>query len=380
VSSSLEFELIAVSGRARSGRITVRGKSALTPCFMPVATQAALKSGHYSSDLYDLGARILLANTYHLLLRPGPEVFRQVGGIHPWIDWPNLVLTDSGGYQVFCLPRDREIKEEGAWFRRYDSGQKMLLSPEVSLKTQAAINSDIRMVLDECVPSTVNRDDAARAMQLTHRWAARSKAAQPDDGSALFGIVQGTLFEDLRRESAEAIREIGFDGYAIGGLAVGEPSEDRTRITRVVTEVLPTDRPRYLMGVGTPLDLLEAVASGVDLFDCIVPNAWAQQGMAFTSRGRVQLRRGVYRLSSDPLDPVCDCPTCSKFSRSYLHHLIRTKEILGWRLVAQHNLFFYHQLMNRLRLAIEEDRFESLYQELRQKLDEPDLDHPSSKR
>ncbi|MEQ1862990.1 MAG: tRNA guanosine(34) transglycosylase Tgt, partial [Chthoniobacteraceae bacterium] len=349
-----------------------------TPLFMPVGTQATVK-GQVTQDLEDAGSQILLANTYHLLLRPGPEVFRRVGGIHSFMSWKHSVLTDSGGFQIFSLPHSRSMSEDGASFQSYVDGRIILLSPELSIETQKAIGSDIMMVLDQCIPSTADEAAARAALGITQRWAARSLAARGDSPQALFGIVQGALFPELRRESAARLAEMPFDGFAIGGLAVGEGRSEREDTCELTAALLPHDQPRYLMGVGTPLDILEAVHRGVDMFDCIIPTQVAQRGAAFTSRGFLQLRRGVYKFSEAPLDPLCTCPTCARYSRAYLHHLTKTGEHLGWSLLGLHNIYFYHQLMREIRQSILEDRFLELYREKRAFLHASDADHPIHK-
>jgi queuine tRNA-ribosyltransferase len=378
--SRLDFRLEAqaADSRARAATFRTLHGEIRTPLFMPVGTQATVK-GQITQTLEDAGSQILLANTYHLLLRPGPEVFRRTGGIHRFMSWPRAVLTDSGGFQIFSLPETRAIGEEGASFRSYLDGRTILLSPEVSIETQIAIGSDIMMALDQCIPSTADEAAARAALGITHRWAARSLAARGDSPQALFGIVQGALFPELRRESAAGLCEMPFDGYAIGGLAVGESRSERQDTCELTTALLPLDRPRYLMGVGTPLDILEAVHRGVDMFDCIIPTQVAQRGAAFTSRGFLQLRRGVYKYSTETLDPACPCPTCARYSRAYLHHLTKTGEHLGWTLLGQHNLYFYHQLMREIRQSIFEGRFLDLYREKRAFLHESDADNPIHK-
>ncbi len=375
--SRLHFRLEAqaTDSRARAATFRTLHDEIRTPLFMPVGTQATVK-GQLTQSLEDAGSQILLANTYHLLLRPGPEVFRRTGGIHGFMSWKRSVLTDSGGFQIFSLPHSRAMSEEGAAFQSYLDGRTILLSPELSIETQIAIGSDIMMALDQCIPSTADEVAAREALGITHRWAARSLAARGDSPQALFGIVQGALFPELRKQSAAGLCEMPFDGYAIGGLAVGESRSERQDTCELTAQLLPHDRPRYLMGVGTPLDILEAVHRGVDMFDCIIPTQVAQRGGAFTSRGFLQLRRGVYKFSDQTLDPECGCPTCARYSRAYLHHLTKTGEHLGWTLIGQHNLFFYHQLMREIRASILEDRFLDLYREKRAFLHAADMDHP----
>ncbi len=369
-------EAQATGSRARAATFQTLHNAVQTPLFMPVGTQATVKA-QLPQTLEDAGSQILLANTYHLLLRPGREVFRRVGGIHRFMSWPRSVLTDSGGFQIFSLPHSRSMTEAGAVFQSYTDGQTILLSPELSIETQQAIGSDIMMALDQCVPSTADAATARAALDITHRWAARSLVARGNDSpQALFGIVQGALFPEQRSESVRTLCEMPFDGYAIGGLAVGEGKAQREDVCAFTTELMPPDRPRYLMGVGTPLDILEAVHRGVDMFDCIIPTQVAQRGGVFTSRGYLQLRRGVYKQSEERLDPVCDCPTCARYSRAYLHHLTKTKETLGWQLLGQHNIYFYHRLMRDTRESILADRFLELYREKRAILHEDDLDNP----
>lgn len=370
-------EATAADSRARAAVMRTLHGEVRTPVFMPVGTQATVKAQH-PDFLRACGAQVLLANTYHLLLRPGPEVFRRLGGIHRFMAWDRPVLTDSGGFQIFSLPGSRLMQEEGAVFKSYVDGTSILLSPEVSIDTQRAIGSDIMMALDQCIPSTADQAAARAALGITRRWAERSLTARGDSPQALFAIVQGALFPELRKESAAGLVELPFDGFAIGGLAVGEEKHEREDTCEFTAQLLPHDRPRYLMGVGTPLDLLEAVHRGVDMFDCIIPTKMAQRGAVFTSRGQLDLRRAVYKFSAEPLDPSCDCPTCAVHSRAYLHHLVKTQEMLGWQLLGQHNLWFYHRLMSDIRAAILQGRFTALYQERRQSLAAPDLDNPAA--
>lgn len=377
--SRLQFQLEAqASGsQARAARFRTLHNEVLTPLFMPVGTQATVKA-QTPEALLASGSQILLANTYHLLLRPGPEVFKRFGGIHGFMGWERSVLTDSGGYQIFSLPHSRAMTEEGAVFQSYVDGQRILLSPELSIQTQRAINSDIMMVLDQCIPSTADEASARAAIEITQRWALRSLAARGDSPQSLFAIVQGSLYPALRQESADGLTQLPFDGFAIGGLAVGEEKAAREDTCELTAVMLPKDRPRYLMGVGTPLDVLEAVHRGVDMFDCIIPTKLAKQGLAYTSQGIVQLRRAVYKFAEDRLDPACACPVCQKYSRAYLHHLTKTTETLGWQLLGQHNIHFYHDLMRDIRQSILEDRFLALYKTRREILDVDDIDHPCS--
>ncbi|HSP44651.1 MAG TPA: tRNA guanosine(34) transglycosylase Tgt [Chthoniobacterales bacterium] len=375
--SRLNFHLdaLAPGSRARAATFQTLHNEVRTPLFMPVGTQATVKA-QLPQTLEDAGSQILLVNTYHLLLRPGPEVFRRTGGIHGFMSWNRSVLTDSGGFQIFSLPHSRAMSEEGAVFQSYLDGRAVLLSPEVSIETQKAIGSDIMMALDHCIASTADEATAREAIEITQRWAARSLAARGDSPQSIFAIVQGALFRELRRKSAAALVEMPFDGYAIGGLAVGESKSEREEMCELTAELLPADKPRYLMGVGTPLDILEAVHRGVDMFDCIMPTQLAQRGAVFTSRGFLQMRRGVYKYSNERLDPTCSCPTCQRYSRAYLHHLTKTGETLGWQLLGKHNIHFYHQLMREIRGSILGGTFLDLYQDKRAFLHESDVDNP----
>ncbi|HSH39312.1 MAG TPA: tRNA guanosine(34) transglycosylase Tgt [Chthoniobacterales bacterium] len=376
-SSRLHFRLDAqaTGSRARAATFRTLHNKVQTPVFMPVGTNATVKAQR-TQTLEDAGSQMLLANTYHLLLRPGAEVFRKLGGIHKFMSWERSVLTDSGGFQIFSLPHSRLMSEAGAVFQSYLDGRTILLSPELSIETQVAIGSDIMMALDQCVASTADEGTVRAAMEVTHRWAAPSLAARGDSPQSMFSIVQGALLPELRRESAARLVEMPFDGYAIGGLAVGETKNEREEVCELTAELLPADKPRYLMGVGTPLDILEAVHRGLDMFDCIIPTQVAQRGGVFTSRGYLQMRRGVYKASAEKLDPECPCPTCARYSRAYLHHLTKSAETLGWQLLGQHNIYFYHQLMREIRASILADRFAELYRDKRAFLHEPDLDNP----
>ncbi len=363
--------------RARAGRFKALHGEVITPVFMPVGTRATVKSQTIES-LKATGAQVLLANTYHLLLRPGPEVFRRFGGIHRFMNWDGPVLTDSGGFQIFSLHHAREMNEDGARFQSYIDGKTFLLSPELSIETQKAIGSDIMMVLDQCIPSTAGYEDAKAAMELTHRWAVRSLAARGDSPQSMFGIVQGACHHDLRRQSAEFLRKLPFDGMAIGGLAVGETSDLRYEFTGLVAEMLPDHLPRYLMGVGTPLDILEAVHRGVDMFDCIMPSQLGHRGTVYTSHGKMQLRRSVYKFAEEALDAACDCIACKNYSRAYLHHLIKSDEPLGWHLLVTHNLAFYHRLMAGIRASIINGTFPEFYAKKQVELARDDEDNPGT--
>ncbi len=375
--SRLDFrvEAEAADSRARAGTFRTLHNQVQTPLFMPVGTQATVKA-QLTRTLEEAGSQILLANTYHLLLRPGAEVFRRTGGIHGFMSWDRAVLTDSGGFQIFSLPHSRSMSEEGAVFQSYLDGRTILLSPELSIETQVAIGSDIMMALDQCIASTADEVSARAAVEITQRWAARSLAARGDSPQSMFGIVQGALFPELRRQSVDSLGEMPFDGFAIGGLAVGESKNEREDLAEFTAQLLPRDKPRYLMGVGTPLDILEAVQRGVDMFDCIMPTQLAQRGAVFTSRGFLQMRRSVYKFSNDKLDPVCACPTCARYSRAYLHHLTKTSETLGWQLLGKHNIHFYHQLMRDIRASILSGRFNEFYREKRVLLQESDRENP----
>lgn len=373
---SFKLEAQASGSNARAAQFTTLHGKVQTPVFMPVGTNATVKTQRVEV-LKNVGSQVLLANTYHLLLRPGPQVFKSMGGIHRFMNWDKPVLTDSGGFQIFSLPHSRTMSEEAAVFQSYLDGQKIVLTPELSIETQKAIGSDIMMVLDQCVPGTADRELATMAMERTHRWALRSLAARGDSKQSLFAIVQGACFEDLRRQSADFLTQHPFDGFAIGGLAVGESRQEREDATQWVAGLLPKHLPRYLMGVGTPIDLLEAVHRGVDMFDCILPNALAQQGVAYTSAGRLDLKRSVYKFSDQPMDEQCACVACRQYSRAYLHHLIKCREILGWQLVGEHNLTFYHQLMANMRTSILENRFLEFYKNTKPVLEQSDLQNPA---
>lgn len=372
---SLSFRIGArdPATRARRGFLSTARGTVDTPAFMPVGTRASV-TGLSPDELRAAGAQMILANTYHLLLRPGPDLFRRTGGIHAFMRWDGAVLTDSGGFQIFSLPGDRTLTEEGARFRSYVDQRTHLLSPERSLEVQAAIGSDVAMVLDVCLPSTAEPAAVRAAMDRTHRWALRSLAARTNLAQALFAIVQGGLDPALRAESARFLTAHPFDGFAIGGLAVGDTRAERADVVARTAELLPEERPRYLMGVGTPADLLEAVAHGVDLFDCVIPTTMAWQGTAFTSQGRVRLTRGEHRDADRPLDAACGCPTCRTFSRAYLHHLVKCREPLGPRLLSVHNVHHYLALMRAARAAIEDGRYAAFAKETLRALDRHEHD------
>jgi queuine tRNA-ribosyltransferase len=350
----VRFGLVATDGHARRGRLQLRRGRVETPAFMPVGTYGTVKA-MTPEEVAGLGAEIVLGNTFHLMLRPGTEVIRAHGGLHGFMNWPGPILTDSGGFQVWSLAGLRRLTEEGVHFRSPVNGDPVFLSPEISMQVQTALDSDIVMAFDECPPYPATEAEARRSMELSMRWARRSRDAFRELGNpnALFGIVQGGTFPGLRRESAAALREVGFDGYAVGGLAVGEPAEERNAVLESLEAELPADRPRYLMGVGTPADIVAAVLRGVDMFDCVMPTRNARNGHLFTSAGVVRIRNAGHQHDTGPLDPACACYTCRHYSRAYLRHLDRCNEILGARLNTIHNLHYYLGLMRRIRAAVE---------------------------
>jgi queuine tRNA-ribosyltransferase len=348
------FELKKADGRARRGVLHLAHGAVDTPAFMPVGTYGAVKamSPH---EVAATGARIVLGNTFHLWLRPGLDVIEKHGGLHRFMAWDAPILTDSGGFQVFSLGELRKITEEGVAFASPINGDRLFLSPEESMRIQQVLNSDIAMVFDECTPYPATEEQAAESMRMSMRWAQRSRRAF-QSSNLLFGIVQGGMYENLRDESLKALAEIQFDGYAVGGLSVGEPKEARSRIVAHIVPRLPAEKPRYLMGMGTPEDIIEAVAAGIDMFDCVLPTRNARNGWLFTRFGDVKIRNARHRDDPRPLDERCACYGCRNFSRAYLHHLQRTNEILGARLNTLHNLHYYQELMGDLRAAIEEQR------------------------
>jgi queuine tRNA-ribosyltransferase len=348
----MKFKVTARDGAARRGVLELAHGRVDTPAFMPVGTYGSVKAMS-PPELAALGAQIVLGNTFHLWLRPGLEVIGKHGGLHRFMAWDRPILTDSGGFQVFSLGPLRRISEEGVQFASPVNGDRLFLTPEESMRIQQVLDSDVAMVFDECTPYPASRQQAAESMQLSMRWAERSRNAFD---RTLFGIVQGGVYEDLRTESLGQLVRIGFDGYAIGGLAVGEPGEDRSRILAHTAPRLPADKPRYLMGMGTPEDLIEAVAAGVDMFDCVLPTRNARNGWLFTRSGDIRIRNARYRDDLAPLDERCGCHTCRNYTRAYLYHLDKTKEILGARLNTLHNLHYYQELMRELREAIENGR------------------------
>ncbi len=353
-SSRFRFEILATKGAARAGRLHLPHGVVETPVFMPVGTLASVK-GMLPRELEELGAQIILNNAFHLHLRPGAEVIEQAGGVHRFQNWTRPILTDSGGFQVFSLSKLRKITDEGVHFQSPIDGSKHFFSPESTIALEEILGPDIAMVLDDVVgqPSTHAQTD--KAMKRSVDWARRASVARTRDDQAVFGIVQGGLFEDLRLQSAQATVAIGFDGYAIGGLSVGEEPEEMYPMVEVCTAVLPTERPRYLMGVGTPRDLTECVARGVDMFDCVLPTRLARHHVAITSEGNLNLLKAKFKLDFAPLDAECDCPACRDYSRAYLHHLCKCNEISGARLLTWHNLRFYQNLMRRMREEILRD-------------------------
>jgi queuine tRNA-ribosyltransferase len=367
----LIFNLLSRDGAARRGRLQLAHGAVDTPAFMPVGTYGTVKA-MAPCELDELGAQIVLGNTFHLWLRPGLDVIGRHGGLHRFMGWPRPILTDSGGFQVFSLGQLRRISEEGVRFASPVNGDRLFLTPEESMRIQGVLDADVVMVFDECTPYEVDGapatlEHAAASMRLSLRWARRSRAEFDRLGNrnALFGIVQGGMFEELRDESLAGLLDIGFEGYAIGGLSVGEPKEQMLRVLAHSTPGLPARQPRYLMGVGTPEDLLEGIAAGIDMFDCVLPTRNARNGWLFTAIGDVKIRNSRYKDDTRPLDPDCACYTCRTFSRAYLHHLQRVNEILGARLNTIHNLHFYLDLMRRARAAIETGQFGSFARALR---------------
>jgi queuine tRNA-ribosyltransferase len=370
-----DFELLASDqhSKARRGRLKTAHGVIDTPAFMPVGTQGSVK-GASPRELRELNAQIILGNTYHLFVRPGLDVIKHFGGLHNFMSWDGPILTDSGGYQIFSLAKLRKITEEGVEFQNHIDGARAFISPEIAMEIQAALGSDIAMVLDECVPYPCEYDYAAKSAELTARWAKRCKAVasavSADSGAdalrtahltarqLLFGIIQGGAFDDLRRASAQAMVELDFDGYAIGGVSVGEPEEEMMRAVESVEPFLPTHKPRYAMGLGTPPQMLQMIARGMDMFDCVLPTRLARNGTAFTATGTLNLKNAEFTLDKRPIEKNCACETCRQFSRGYIRHLIKAGEILGLRLITLHNLHFYLNLMNKARTEIENGTFD----------------------
>ncbi len=352
------FELVGKdkTTKARAGIVHTPHGSFETPVFMPVGTQGTVKA-LTPRDLTEAGANIILANAYHIYIRPGIDIIKPFGGLHKFMGWNGPILTDSGGYQVFSLSRMRKISEEGATFHSHFDGKEIFLSPENVMEIQEAIGSDIAMVFDECPPPTQDRKKIQSSLDLTIRWSARAKKHHKMKGQALFGIVQGGVFEDLRRESLEKTVEIGFDGYALGGLCVGEEKQDTLKIFDSILPLMPEDKPRYLMGIGTPLDFVEAIERGADMFDCVNPTRYGRNGAAFTSKGMVVARNGKYQNDQRPIADDCDCYTCSNFSRAYLRHLLNAEEMLGPQLLSIHNVTFFVKFVKKIREKILEGKF-----------------------
>jgi queuine tRNA-ribosyltransferase len=358
MSSPGDFSLQATDGKARAGRLATAHGMVETPVFMPVGTAGTVKSAG-PDDLYGLDARIILGNTYHLYLRPGDELVARRGGLHKFMNWDRPILTDSGGFQVFSLAGLREISEEGVEFRSHLNGSKHFFSPEKAMSIQQNLGSDIIMCFDECAAYGADRDYTAKSLELTFRWAERCRKAHPQglNGRLLFGIVQGGFFEDLRVKSAEQISSLPFEGIAIGGLSVGEPKDEMLHFTYFTAPLLPENKPRYLMGVGAPTDILAGIEAGIDMFDCVLPTRNARNGTLFTSLGRVNIKRAEYAEDDSPLDPACGCYTCQNFSKAYLRHLYVSRELLSYRLNTVHNLAYFVSLAAGARRAIFEGRF-----------------------
>ncbi|MAZ77747.1 MAG: tRNA guanosine(34) transglycosylase Tgt [Legionellaceae bacterium] len=358
----MKFTLIKQSGRARLGQMQFDRGVVDTPAFMPVGTYGAVKTLS-PEEVKSIGAQIILGNTFHLMLRPGTEIIKKHGDLHDFMRWQGPILTDSGGFQVFSLTELRKLSEKGVEFRSPLNGDKVFLSPEKSMQVQRDLGSDIVMIFDECTPYPATLTQAAESMRLSLGWAKRSKDAHADNPNALFGIVQGSVYPELREESLAGLMSIEFDGYAIGGLAVGEPKDERDKILEFLDPRMPVDKPRYLMGVGKPEDLVEGVRRGVDMFDCVMPTRNARNGHLFTSTGVLRIRNSEHRESLLPLDEQCDCYTCQNYTRSYLYHLDKGHETLGARLNTIHNLRYYQRLMQQIREAIAADRFEAFADE-----------------
>ncbi len=355
----MKLEITARDGLARRGKLQFRRGTVETPAFMPVGTYGTVKSVT-PEEIRDTGADMILGNTFHLMLRPGPEIVRKHGGLHEFMHWDRPILTDSGGFQVFSLAAMRKLSEDGVRFQSPVNGDEVMLTPERSMEVQHALNADVTMIFDECTSYPVSEAVARESLELSLRWARRSRSRfdelkrdEPERGEALFGIVQGSIYEALRSQSLAGLEEIGFDGYAVGGLAVGEPEEERLAVLDYMGPKLPEEAPRYLMGVGLPVDIAEAVLRGIDMFDCVIPTRHARNGQLYTSRGVVKYRHARYADDTGPPDPECDCYTCRNFSLAYLRHLEKCGEILGPRLATLHNLYYYQKLMVDIRAAIE---------------------------
>lgn len=367
----MKFDVHEQCSAARCGALNFRRGTVQTPAFMPVGTYGTVKSVT-PEEVAESGAEILLGNTFHLMLRPGTNIIRKHGGLHEFMHWDGPILTDSGGFQVFSLAAMRKLSEEGVQFQSPVNGDVVFLTPEKSIEVQHDLNSDVTMIFDECTPYPASESEARESMELSLRWAGRSRRrfdelrdADPERGEALFGIVQGGIYDNLREESLKGLRKFGFDGYAIGGLAVGEPEHERIAVLDELMPKMPDEHPRYLMGVGTPVDIAEAVLRGVDMFDCVIPTRHARNGQLFTSRGTVKFRHARYADDTSSPDPDCDCYTCSNYSLAYLRHLVKCGEILGPRLATIHNLYYYQKLMKELRVAIESGTLPSVVADIR---------------
>jgi len=367
----VKFSAAEQCGMARCGELTFKRGSVRTPAFMPVGTYATVKSVT-PEEVSESGAEIILGNTFHLMLRPGADIISKHGGLHEFMNWNGPILTDSGGFQVFSLAAMRKLSEEGVKFQSPVNGDEVFLTPERSIEVQHDLNSDITMIFDECTPYPASETEARESMELSLRWAQRSRdrfdqlrGEEPERGEALFGIVQGGIYDDLREQSLTGLQNIGFDGYAVGGLAVGEPEQERIAVLDALMPKMPQDKPRYLMGVGTPVDIAESVLRGIDMFDCVIPTRHARNGQLFTSRGTVKFRHARYADDTSAADPDCACYTCQNYSLAYLRHLEKCGEILGPRLATLHNLYYYQQLMESLRQAIRDDELPSAVAELR---------------
>ena len=371
---TFNFKLISEDGKARLGRITTTHVNIDTPAFMPVGTYGAVKTLSPSA-LRELDAQIILSNTYHLMERPGIEIIKKHGGLHNFMSWERPILTDSGGYQVFSLANKRLISEKGVEFNSPLNGDSLFLSPEICMELQLNFGVDIAMVLDECTPYPVKKEIAEASMLLSMRWAQRCRDSFSSEESGLFGIIQGGVFKDLREESLEKLTNIGFEGYAIGGLSVGETIEEMFQVVDFISHIMPKHQPRYLMGVGNPMDILRSVLSGIDMFDCVIPTRHARNGYLYTSEGVVKLRNAQNRDSLEPLDPNCNCYTCKNFTKSYLFHLDKTKEVLGATLNSIHNVHFYLNLMKEIRSSIKQDKFEAFVDKCRDTWDNSDYPH-----
>jgi len=370
----MKFEKTQQDGKARRGRISFPRGDVETPAFMPVGTYGTVK-GMLPRDIEEIGAHMILGNTFHLMLRPGTDIIKQHGDLHDFMQWKGPILTDSGGFQVFSLGKMRKITEKGVTFQSPVNGSKVFMGPEESMQVQRDLGSDVVMIFDECTPYPATEQEAADSMRLSLRWAERSKKAHGDSPSALFAIVQGGMYENLRDESLAGLKAIDFDGYAIGGLSVGEPKDEMIKVLDHIAYQLPEDKPRYLMGVGKPEDLVEGVRRGVDMFDCVMPTRNARNGHLFVDTGVVKLRNASNKTDTRPLDETCDCYTCRNFSRAYLHHLDKCKEILGSQLNTIHNLRFYQRIMQEMRDALDQGTFSEYITEFYRKrgMDVPPL-------